>query len=74
MRRGIGVTPMETRRDVVLRAGALADSLGYEVFSVAEGWGLDATVLLAELAATTRRITLAAGVLSIWVAPPRRSR
>ena len=57
---------MEVRRDVILRAATLADALGYEVFSVAEGWGLDSTALLAELAGATRRIVLAAGVLSIW--------
>jgi alkanesulfonate monooxygenase SsuD/methylene tetrahydromethanopterin reductase-like flavin-dependent oxidoreductase (luciferase family) len=61
---------METRRDVIVRAAALADELGYEVFSVAEGWGLDSTILLAELAAATRRITLAAGVLSVWGRTP----
>ncbi|GIJ56058.1 LLM class flavin-dependent oxidoreductase [Virgisporangium aurantiacum] len=66
MRRGIAVTPMEVRRDVILRAARLADALGYEVFSVAEGWGLDSSALLAELAGATRRIVLAAGVLSIW--------
>jgi 5,10-methylenetetrahydromethanopterin reductase len=70
MRRGVAVTPMETRRDVVVRAAALADELGYEVFSVAEGWGLDSTILLAELATVTRRITLAAGVLSVWGRSP----
>jgi 5,10-methylenetetrahydromethanopterin reductase len=70
MRRGIAVTPMETRREVVVRAAALADELGYEVFSVAEGWGLDATILLTELAVVTRRITLAAGVLSVWGRSP----
>ncbi len=70
MRRGIAVTPMEIRRDVIVRAAVLADELGYEVFSVAEGWGLDSTILLAELAAATRRITLAAGVLSVWGRSP----
>jgi alkanesulfonate monooxygenase SsuD/methylene tetrahydromethanopterin reductase-like flavin-dependent oxidoreductase (luciferase family) len=70
MRRGIGLTPMETRRDVIVRTAALADELGYEIFSIAEGWGLDSSVLLAELAAATRRITLAAGVLSVWGRSP----
>jgi 5,10-methylenetetrahydromethanopterin reductase len=70
MRRGIGLTPMETRRDVIVRTATLADELGYEVFSVAEGWGLDSTVLLAELAGATRRITLVAGVLSVWGRSP----
>jgi 5,10-methylenetetrahydromethanopterin reductase len=70
MRRGIAFTPMEIRRDVIVRAAELADELGYEIFSVAEGWGLDSTILLAELAAATRRITLAAGVLSVWGRSP----
>jgi alkanesulfonate monooxygenase SsuD/methylene tetrahydromethanopterin reductase-like flavin-dependent oxidoreductase (luciferase family) len=61
---------METRRDVIVRAAVLADELGYEVFSVAEGWGLDSTVLLAEIATRTRRIRLAAGVLSVWGRSP----
>jgi 5,10-methylenetetrahydromethanopterin reductase len=70
MRRGIAMVPMEIRRDVIVRAAKLADELGYETFSVAEGWGLDATVLLAELAGVTRRITLSASVLSMWSRSP----
>ncbi|WP_063763671.1 LLM class flavin-dependent oxidoreductase [Actinoplanes subtropicus] len=70
MRRGIAITPMETRGDVIVRAARLADELGYEVFSVAEGWGLDAAVVLAELAVSTRRIRLMAGVLSVWGRSP----
>jgi 5,10-methylenetetrahydromethanopterin reductase len=65
-RRGIALTPMETRLDVVVRMAELADELGYEVFAVPEGWGLDSTVVLAEIARRTRRIALAAGILSIW--------
>ena len=40
-RRGVGLTPMETRRDVIVRAAVLADELGYEIFALPEGWGLD---------------------------------
>ena len=40
-RRGVGLTPMETRRDVIVRTAMLADDLGYEVFALPEGWGLD---------------------------------
>ncbi|MEN3306066.1 MAG: hypothetical protein V7603_2268 [Micromonosporaceae bacterium] len=69
-RRGIALTPMEVRRDVIVRMATLADELGYEIFSVAEGWGLDSTVLLAEIATVTRRIKLAAGVLSVWGRTP----
>src|SRR5690348_626812 len=65
-RRGIALTPMETRLDVIVRMAELADELGYEVFAVPEGWGLDSTVVLAEIATRTRRIRLAAGVLSVW--------
>jgi len=28
-RRGVGLTPMETRRDVIVRTAVLADELGY---------------------------------------------
>src|SRR5215471_15326928 len=51
-RRGVGLTPMETRRDVIVRAAVLADELGYEVFAVPEGWGLDSTPVLAVGAST----------------------
>jgi len=69
-RRGVGLTPMETRRDVIVRAAVLADELGYEVFAVPEGWGLDSTPVLAEIALRTTRIHLASGVLSVWGRTP----
>jgi alkanesulfonate monooxygenase SsuD/methylene tetrahydromethanopterin reductase-like flavin-dependent oxidoreductase (luciferase family) len=69
-RRGVALTPMETRRDVILRAAQLADQLGYEAFALPEGWGLDATVVLTELALRTRRITLVSGILSVWGRTP----
>jgi alkanesulfonate monooxygenase SsuD/methylene tetrahydromethanopterin reductase-like flavin-dependent oxidoreductase (luciferase family) len=69
-RRGVGLTPMETRRDVIVRAAMLADELGYEIFSVPEGWGLDAGPVLTEIALRTAKIRLASGVLSIWGRTP----
>jgi alkanesulfonate monooxygenase SsuD/methylene tetrahydromethanopterin reductase-like flavin-dependent oxidoreductase (luciferase family) len=42
-RRGVALTPMETRYDIILRTAQLADELGYEAFALPEGWGLDAT-------------------------------
>ena len=57
---------METRLDVIERAAVLADDLGYEVFTLPEGWALDATAVLGALALRTRRIKLAATILSIW--------
>jgi alkanesulfonate monooxygenase SsuD/methylene tetrahydromethanopterin reductase-like flavin-dependent oxidoreductase (luciferase family) len=69
-RRGVGLTPMETRRDVIVRAAVLADELGYESFSVPEGWGLDSTPVLTEIALRTSRIQVASGVLSVWGRTP----
>ena len=69
-RRGIALTPMETRRDVIVRTAALADELGYELFAVPEGWGLDSAPVLAQIALHTTRIQLASGVLSVWGRTP----
>jgi alkanesulfonate monooxygenase SsuD/methylene tetrahydromethanopterin reductase-like flavin-dependent oxidoreductase (luciferase family) len=69
-RRGVGLTPMETRRDVIVATAVLAEELGYEIFSVPEGWGLDSTPVLTEIALRTSRIHLASGVLSVWGRTP----
>src|SRR5689334_11730779 len=69
-RRGVALTPMETRRPVMVRAARLADELGYDVFAVPEGWGLESTALLAEIALATERIRLVSGVLSVWSRTP----
>jgi alkanesulfonate monooxygenase SsuD/methylene tetrahydromethanopterin reductase-like flavin-dependent oxidoreductase (luciferase family) len=69
-RRGVALTPMETRHDVIVQAAQLADELGYEVFAVPEGWGFDSTLLLTELAMRTRRITLVSAILSVWGRTP----
>src|SRR5215467_6340264 len=69
-RRGVGLTPMETRRDVIVRAAVLADELGYELFAVPEGWGLDSTPVLTEIALRTARIQVASSVLSVWGRTP----
>jgi alkanesulfonate monooxygenase SsuD/methylene tetrahydromethanopterin reductase-like flavin-dependent oxidoreductase (luciferase family) len=69
-RRSVGLTPMETRRDIIVRAAVLADELGYESFSVPEGWGLDSTPVLTEIALRTTRIQVTSGVLSVWGRTP----
>jgi alkanesulfonate monooxygenase SsuD/methylene tetrahydromethanopterin reductase-like flavin-dependent oxidoreductase (luciferase family) len=69
-RRGVALTPMETRHEVIVGAAQLADELGYEAFALPEGWGLDSTLLLTDLAQRTRRITLVSGVLSVWGRTP----
>ena len=61
---------METRRPVVLHLADRAEALGYDAFFVAEGWGHDAGVLLAEVATRTDRITLGTGVLNVWGRTP----
>jgi alkanesulfonate monooxygenase SsuD/methylene tetrahydromethanopterin reductase-like flavin-dependent oxidoreductase (luciferase family) len=69
-RRGVAFTPMETRRDVIVRAARLADELGYETVALPEGWGLDPTPVLTEIALRTRQIRPASGVLSVWGRTP----
>jgi alkanesulfonate monooxygenase SsuD/methylene tetrahydromethanopterin reductase-like flavin-dependent oxidoreductase (luciferase family) len=61
---------METREDIIVRTAQLADDLGYEAFSLPEAWSLDSTVLLGQIGLMTRRITLVAGVLSVWGRSP----
>lgn len=62
----VGLTPMETRRPVILHLADSAEALGYDAFFVAEGWGHDAGVLLAEIATRTHRITLGTGIINVW--------
>jgi alkanesulfonate monooxygenase SsuD/methylene tetrahydromethanopterin reductase-like flavin-dependent oxidoreductase (luciferase family) len=69
-RRGLALTPMETRRDVIVRTAVLADELGYEIFAMPEGWGLDPAPVLTEIALRTARIHLASGILSVWGRTP----
>jgi alkanesulfonate monooxygenase SsuD/methylene tetrahydromethanopterin reductase-like flavin-dependent oxidoreductase (luciferase family) len=69
-RRGVALTPMETRRDVIVQAAVLADELGYDTFAVPEGWGLDSAPVLTEIALRTARIRLASSVLSVWGRTP----
>ena len=65
-----GITPLETRHDVVLRLAEHAEALGYDTFLLAEGWGHDAAALLGAIAARTRRIRLGTGVLNVWGRSP----
>ena len=69
-RRGVALTPMETRLDVIVQTAVLADKLGYEVFALPEGWGLDSATVLTKIALGTRRIQVASSVLSVWGRTP----
>lgn len=66
----VGLTPLETRREVVLQVATRAEELGFDSFSLAEGWGHDAGALLAEVATRTERIGLGTGVLNVWGRSP----
>ena len=67
---GVGLTPLETRREVVLHVASRAEQLGYAAIYLAEGWGHDAAVLLAEVAVRTSRIRIGSGVLNVWGRSP----
>ncbi len=69
-RLAVGLTPMETRREVVLHVADRAEELGYEAFFLAEGWGHDAGVLLTEVATRTNRITIGTGIINVWGRTP----
>jgi alkanesulfonate monooxygenase SsuD/methylene tetrahydromethanopterin reductase-like flavin-dependent oxidoreductase (luciferase family) len=58
--------PLENRRDVLLSLATAADRLGYDGYFLPETWAYDTTVLLAEAAVKTARITLGTGILSVW--------
>ena len=56
--------------EVVLHVADRAEALGYEAFFLAEGWGHDAGVLLAEVATRTNRITIGTGIINVWGRTP----
>jgi alkanesulfonate monooxygenase SsuD/methylene tetrahydromethanopterin reductase-like flavin-dependent oxidoreductase (luciferase family) len=66
----VGVTPMETRHDVLMHIADRAEALGYDAFMLAEGWGHDAAALLGAIAARTHRIRIGTGVLNVWGRSP----
>jgi alkanesulfonate monooxygenase SsuD/methylene tetrahydromethanopterin reductase-like flavin-dependent oxidoreductase (luciferase family) len=63
---GLSVMPLETRREAIISLATEGDRLGYDGFFLPETWAYDITVLLAEAAARTARITLGTGILGIW--------
>ena len=67
----VEITPLETRRDVVVDVARRAEELGYTAVYVAEGWGHDAAVLLAEIALKTTRIRTETARSTSGAAPRR---
>ena len=63
---GLSVMALEARREAIIALATEGDRLGYDGFFTPETWTYDMTVLLAEVAARTTRITLGTGILGIW--------
>src|SRR5688572_6027810 len=63
---GVSVMPLENRREALIGLATAADRRGYDAFMLPETWAYDVTVLLAEAAVKTRRITLGTGILGVW--------
>ena len=63
---GLATVPLETRREAIIALATEGDRLGYDGLFMPEAWGFDMTVLLAEAAARTTRITLGTGIIGLW--------
>ncbi len=66
LRIGVSVMPLENRREALVELAIAADRRGYDLFTLPETWVYDITVVLAEAAVKTRRITLGTGILGVW--------
>ena len=66
LRIGVSVMPLENRREALVDLASAADRRGYDLFTLPETWVYDITVVLAEAAVKTRRITLGTGILGVW--------
>jgi alkanesulfonate monooxygenase SsuD/methylene tetrahydromethanopterin reductase-like flavin-dependent oxidoreductase (luciferase family) len=63
---GVSIMLLEARREAIIDLATEADRLGYDGFFMPEAWGYDMTVLLAEAAVRTTRISVGTGILGIW--------
>jgi alkanesulfonate monooxygenase SsuD/methylene tetrahydromethanopterin reductase-like flavin-dependent oxidoreductase (luciferase family) len=58
--------PLENRRQTLMALATGAERLGFDGYFLPETWAFDTTVLLAEAAVRTERITLGTGILGVW--------
>jgi alkanesulfonate monooxygenase SsuD/methylene tetrahydromethanopterin reductase-like flavin-dependent oxidoreductase (luciferase family) len=58
--------PLENRRDTLVSSAVVAERLGFDGYFLPETWAYDTTVVLAEAAVRTERITLGTGILGVW--------
>jgi len=63
---GVSVMPLDNRRETLIGVAATAEQLGYDAYLLPETWAHDVTVLMAEIAIRTKRISLGTGILGVW--------
>jgi alkanesulfonate monooxygenase SsuD/methylene tetrahydromethanopterin reductase-like flavin-dependent oxidoreductase (luciferase family) len=63
---GVSVMPLDNRREALIGVAATAEQLGYDAYLLPETWAHDVTVLMAEIAIRTTRISLGTGILGVW--------
>jgi alkanesulfonate monooxygenase SsuD/methylene tetrahydromethanopterin reductase-like flavin-dependent oxidoreductase (luciferase family) len=66
----VSLMPLENRREVLVSTAVAADRLGFDGYFLPETWAYDITVVLAEAATKTERITLGTGILGVWNRSP----
>jgi alkanesulfonate monooxygenase SsuD/methylene tetrahydromethanopterin reductase-like flavin-dependent oxidoreductase (luciferase family) len=66
LRIGVSVMPLENRREALVDLAVGADHRGYDGFMLPETWVYDITVVLAEAAVKTARISLGTCILGVW--------
>jgi alkanesulfonate monooxygenase SsuD/methylene tetrahydromethanopterin reductase-like flavin-dependent oxidoreductase (luciferase family) len=63
---GVSVMPLDNRREALIGVAAIAEQLGYSAYFLPETWAHDVTVLMAEMAIRTDRLSLGTGILGVW--------
>src|SRR5919108_537490 len=62
----VSVMPLENRREQFVTLATLAERLGYEAMLLPETWAYDVTIVLAEAAVKTQRLTVGSAILGVW--------
>jgi len=62
----VSLMPLENRRETLIATAVAADRLGFDGFLLPETWACDTTIVLAEAALKTERLTLGTGILGVW--------
>lgn len=63
---GIGFSPLERRRELIVELAVLAEQCGYDRVSIGEGWTFEAHLVLSEIGARTERLELVSSVVSVY--------